>query len=111
MRNTTYQFPYQVSEGPFVNNRALAIVCRRIKTEVMTTANQKIEEYYNRPVKTQTKDEKTAYAQEFTSDQVLRCTFASDWIKKWRKFSGRTVTRTVTRRKKQGSPLLPLTLA
>ena len=26
--------------------------------------------------------------QEFTSDQVLRCTFASDWIKKWREFSG-----------------------
>ena len=64
-----------------------SIECRKTKTEVITTANQKKENYLKGPMRTQSKNQPNT--REHANYQVIiGFSFASDWSRELREFSG-----------------------
>ena len=58
------------------------------KTKVIPTANQEKGKNLQEPMRTKRKITKLPKARENAGDQVvISVSFASDWLRKWRKFS------------------------
>ena len=59
-----------------------SIDCRKTITKVITTANQKTGEYLKKSMRTESKNNNTQRAGKHGF------IIASDWLRKWREFSG-----------------------
>ena len=63
--------------------------CRTTKIKLTTTANQRKGKYLQEPIRTQRKTTEMSKARENAGDQVVIVfSFASDWLKERREFSG-----------------------